>query len=85
MQVHYSSDGETPRFFSLEDLISNFKENGVFLTVYRTNEADMRDELATRGWYEGNHNFGRFLVINLDKMNLMSRPADYHKMAKLGR
>jgi hypothetical protein len=71
MQVHYSSDGEGRGVMPLDDLIGNFDCNDGW--QFRHNEADMRDELETRGWYEGTHDFGRYLVLNLDKLGLQPK------------
>jgi hypothetical protein len=79
MRVYYAGDGEHPRTMSLGELVATFKRTGVFATTYRTNEADMRNELDSRGWYEGNHDHGRFIVLNLAKMSLDLRdPAMDH-------
>jgi hypothetical protein len=71
MQIHYSSDGEQTAIMSLDQLIANFNETGGW--QFHHNEQDMRDELGSRGWYEGMHDCGRYLVLNLDRLNLQKR------------
>lgn len=68
MQVFYASDSEYSGTMPLETLIGDFNENDGWYA--RHNETDMRDELNSRGWYEGLHVGGRYLVLNLDKLQL---------------
>jgi hypothetical protein len=68
MWVQYQSDGEQIGVMTLADLIANFDANGGW--QHRHNETDMRAELEARGWYEGEHDFGRYLVLNLKKLGL---------------
>lgn len=68
MRVHYSSDGEIHAIMELDELVTRFDQNGGW--KFRHNETDMRDELSSRGWYEGLHECGRYLVLNIDKLGL---------------
>jgi hypothetical protein len=70
MNIFYTSDGEQPCTMQLDTLIANFDESDLCGWKYRHNETDMRNELASRGWYEGEHDFGRYLVLNIDKFGL---------------
>jgi hypothetical protein len=75
MNVLFSSDRDgEPTFTKLEPLITEMTNNGSFETAYtRANETDLRNELASRGWYEGNNDYGRYLVLNLDMMGLRKK------------
>lgn len=75
MNVLFSTDrDDEPTFTKLESLVNELNSNGSFHTTYaRANETDMRDELASRGWYEGNNDFGRYLVLNLDMLGLRAK------------
>lgn len=77
MQILYQGDNEPKTIMELETLIRNFDQTGGW--KFRHNEDDMRYELASRGWYEGLHDNGHYIVLNLDALELMPRPADYHK------
>jgi hypothetical protein len=70
-KVFYTSDGEKSGSMYLEDLLNNFDANGGWYGGY--NKEDMKDELFSRGWYEGLQECGHYLVINLDKFNLAER------------
>lgn len=72
MMVLYTSDGEQPAVMALNKLVANFNENGGWHN--RCNETDLINELASRGWYEGDHECGHYLVLNLDKFNLEHKP-----------
>jgi hypothetical protein len=71
MNIRYVSDGELSLTTTLEKLIANLNQNGGW--KYRHNAIDMRDELNSRGWYEGAHEFGHYLVLNLNKLGLEVR------------
>jgi hypothetical protein len=68
LEVLYTSDNESPIVMSIDVLIKNFDANRGW--KYAHNEEDMRYELSSRGWYEGLHENGRYLVVNLVKMGL---------------
>lgn len=72
MRVHFKRDNEAATVIALDQLIANFYQTGGW--QFRHNETDMRDDLAGRGWYEGAHDTGRYLVINLDLMQLEPHP-----------
>jgi hypothetical protein len=69
MRVLYVSDGEPATIMPLETLVKNFNASRT-----RVIEEDLRHELAERGWFEGTHEFGRFLIVNLDRMQLEPHP-----------
>lgn len=75
--VLYISDGEYTTFLPLNDLISNFDRNGGWHD--RCNAEDMRDEVFGRGWYEGTHEFGRYLVLAVDKIKQASNFPHYFR------
>jgi hypothetical protein len=73
MRVFYTSDGEESGVMTLADLIANFTEGGAWHgpNVPRDHTPeDMTRELRERGWYSGNHDFGQYLVLNLEKLQL---------------
>ncbi|BBZ93049.1 hypothetical protein BRDID11004_60530 [Bradyrhizobium diazoefficiens] len=72
MRVLYACDNEGPAIMLLSQLIANFDANGGW--QYRASAEDMRDELESRGWFEGMHINGRYLVLSLDKMQLEPHP-----------
>lgn len=72
MWIQYASDGEQTGTMLLDDLIANFNENGGW--QFGHNETDMRDAMTGRGWYEGVHEYGHYLVLNLDMLQLQAIP-----------
>src|SRR5262245_61843171 len=68
MQILYTCDGEGTGIMDLDQLIANFTDNDGWFA--RHNAEDMRDELQSRGWYEGLHDNGHYLVLNLAKLGL---------------
>jgi len=75
--VLYMADGEHTTFLPLGDLIRNFNENGGWHD--RCNAEDMRDEIFGRGWYEGSHTFGRYLVVDVAKINAATNLPHYFR------
>jgi hypothetical protein len=71
MRVYYTSDNAKPITMSLEMLIRNFNDNDGWFA--RHSAEDMTEELTSRGWYEGLHINGHYLVLNLDKLQLEPR------------
>jgi hypothetical protein len=69
VNVVYKSDNEAECIIHLTDLLAKFRAYGV--KVY---EDDMRADLASRGWYEGSHDDGRYIVINLAKFDQVIQP-----------
>jgi hypothetical protein len=55
----------------LDSLISNMEASDAF--EHGSNSIDMREQLESRGWYEGTHGTGRYLVVNLDRLELQSK------------
>jgi hypothetical protein len=72
MRVLYTSDNEPRTEMQLDVLIRNFNMTGGW--QFRHNEADMRHELESRGWYEGLHDCGHYLVLNLSKLGVEPIP-----------
>jgi hypothetical protein len=73
VRVLYISDNEPATVMWLESLIANFSASGGW--QYRHNETDLRNELESRGGYEGLHDHGHYLVLAIDKMHLEPHPA----------
>ena len=55
----------------LDELVMNLSASDAW--QHGCNELDMRQELASRGWYEGTCDFGHYLVLNLERMQLEYR------------
>jgi hypothetical protein len=72
MQILYTSDGEPTTIMSLDTLIANFNDTSGW--QYRHNEEDMRFELDSRGWYEGLHECGKYLVLSRRSRYVRHRP-----------
>jgi hypothetical protein len=72
MRVLYAGDNDGPAIMKLNQLVANFDASDGW--YQRHNETDMRDELASRGWYEGLHINGHYLVLAIDKMHLEPHP-----------
>jgi hypothetical protein len=68
MEVHYMSDGEQNGIMKLDDLLANFRK-----TEVKFWEDDIRNDLHFRGWYEGTHDNGRYLILNIDKTDLQPK------------
>jgi hypothetical protein len=68
MLIHYMSDGEDNAIMDLDDVLANFRDSGT-----KFYEDDIRAELASRGWYEGTHECGRYLILNIDKTELQPK------------
>ncbi|KRR21687.1 hypothetical protein CQ13_06450 [Bradyrhizobium retamae] len=64
-RVDYASDNEAGADMALGELIRNFHATGGF--QFGHNESDLRHGIASRGWYEGLHRNGRYLVLNVQK------------------
>lgn len=72
MRVLFKDDTIGPAIMMLSKLISNF--NATDSWQYRASEQDMRDELESRGWYDGLRDGGHYLVVAIDKMRLEPHP-----------
>jgi hypothetical protein len=72
MRVLYACDNEGPSIMMLSQLIANFDASGGW--YQRHSEQDMRAEMESRGWYEGLHINGHYLVLAIDKMHLEPHP-----------
>jgi hypothetical protein len=90
MLIFYRSDNEPNTVFELDDLFANFRDSET-----KHCEEDIRDELDGRGWYEGLHEDGRYIILNLDRLELTVKPASrlsqetdrnavFHEMRSLG-
>lgn len=81
-RILYTGDNEGPAVMRLQVLIDSFNEIGGW--KFRHNETDMRYELDSRGYYEGLHDNGHYLAINIDKLGLepgpglLDRPGGVH-------
>jgi hypothetical protein len=62
MIVLYTCDNEGPTLMQLDTLLRNFTETDA-LERHLTVE-EIRGELETRGWFEGLHDNGRYLIVN---------------------
>jgi hypothetical protein len=86
MWIQYQSDREKhPRVMTYAEFVAFFDEatwkpggNGGW--QFHHSEADMRLELESRGWYEGHNDFGRYLVLNLEKLQLQAGLARKQKV-----
>ncbi|SIO50051.1 hypothetical protein SAMN05443247_06618 [Bradyrhizobium erythrophlei] len=72
MRVLYTGDNEGPSIMMLSTLIANFNASGGW--YQRHSEEDMRLELESRGWYEGLHINGHYLVLDIDHVHLEPHP-----------
>ena len=68
MNILYTSAGEMTGEMTLDELLSNFRENEV-----KHWPEDIKNDLDGRGWYEGTHDYGRYLILNLAKLSLEVR------------
>jgi hypothetical protein len=69
MLIFYRSDNEPNTVFTLDDLLANFRDSET-----KHYEDDIRDALDSRGWYEGTHDDGRYIILNLDRLELTAKP-----------
>jgi hypothetical protein len=72
MNVIYTSDNERPTLMPLDTLIANFNVSGGW--CYHASAEDMRQELESRGWYEGVHDNGHYLVLVPRKLGVEPLP-----------
>jgi hypothetical protein len=72
MKIHYSGDNEGPALMTLSELIANFDMSGGWYD--RMSPEHMRDELDSRGWCEGLHDNGHYLVLNMERLKLCPTP-----------
>ena len=59
----------------LWELFSNFGESDGW--KYRHNPEDALTDLAGRGWYEGQHDNGRYIILNPRKLRVVPHPELY--------
>lgn len=75
MRVQITDDwappGQRSNLSDLDMLLSNITASDGWNSS--RDPIDMENELTSRGWYEGTCEFGRYLVINLDKLGLASQ------------
>jgi hypothetical protein len=69
MLIFYRSDNEPNTVFTLDDLLANFRHSET-----KHYEDDIRDALDSRGWYEGTHDDGRYIILNLNHLQLEPHP-----------
>lgn len=81
MNILYTSDNEAPTLMTLDALLASFT---VSAKMSKTDKwfypDDIRDDLDGRGWYESVHDDGRFLILNLDKLQLTPTPEGWDGM-----
>jgi len=65
MMVLYTCDNEGPAVMSLATLLRNFETTNALEKHLTADE--VRYELDSRGWFEGLHDNGRYLILNLDR------------------
>lgn len=86
MWIQYASDGEYTALMELHELIENFDLTNAWHNSFsgdQSHKEDMRRELEERGWYTGYHDFGHYIVLNLDKLQLTSRLQPYESREAL--
>lgn len=86
MMVLYTGHNEGPALMDLETLVQNFDQNGGWYPPGRRAAIleDMRCDLQGVGWFEGLHDNGRYLVLNLVKLQLTSTADEGHsRLAEL--
>jgi hypothetical protein len=66
MMILYTCDNEGPAVMSLNTLLRNF-ETTQALEKHLT-PAEIRYELESRGWFEGLHDNGRYLILNMERV-----------------
>lgn len=76
MRVLYMGDNEGPAIMLLSTLIANFNASGGWYD--RQSEENLRQEMESRGWCEGLHINGHYLVLDLDHAKLEPHPDHPH-------
>jgi hypothetical protein len=76
MRVLYMGDNEGPAIMMLNQLIANFNASRSWYG--RDSEENLRLELESRGWCEGLHINGHYLVLDLEHAHLMPHPDHPH-------
>lgn len=61
MMILYTGDNEGPVIMDFDQLVDNFH-----MTEAGVDCDDMRHDVEERGWFQGSHDNGGFLVLNLD-------------------
>ena len=72
MRVLYTGDNEGPAVMMLSQLVANFNASGGWHQRYT--EENMRSEMESRGWYEGLHINGHYLILDIDHVHLEPHP-----------
>jgi hypothetical protein len=78
MSVFYTSDGEQDGMMPLDELLRNFAVSG----GDPVNVVDLVEDLESRGWHTGRHEFGQFLVLSFEKFALMPDALDAYYAAR---
>jgi hypothetical protein len=76
MRVLYMSDNEGPAIMMLNKLIANFHASRSWQG--HESEENLRLEMESRGWCEGLHIDGHYLVLDLEHAHLMPHPDHPH-------
>jgi hypothetical protein len=66
MKLLYMKDGDASEVIALADLAARFDEGGLW--ERHLDVAGLREELESRGWFEGIHPNGHWLAIRMDKL-----------------
>jgi hypothetical protein len=81
VNVIYVSDNESVTLLPLEMLIANFDMSGGWYD--RMSAEHMRGELESRGWCEGLHSDGHYLVFDPNKLGVEPSPATHDAYKRL--
>ncbi|TYL70957.1 hypothetical protein [Bradyrhizobium cytisi] len=76
MRVLYMGDNEGPAIMWLNQLIANFNASKSWQG--HESEENLRQEMESRGWCEGLHINGHYLVLDLEHAHLMPHPDHPH-------
>jgi hypothetical protein len=80
MRVLYMGDNEGPAIMMLNQLIANFNASSSWYG--RDSEENLRLEMESRGWCEGLHINGHYLVLDLEHAHLVPHPDHPHNEAE---
>lgn len=77
MLIIYKSPNEATTLMQLDTLLANFRMSGV-----KHWEDDIRDQLDGLGWYEGMHDYGRYIIIDPRKLGCEPLPTMHDAYAE---
>jgi hypothetical protein len=85
MQVAYISDEADPCVMPLQELLDNFEASDAYKGMRFVGPQDIVDEVCDgRGWFDGIHDNGAFLILNIAKAGLCPTPEAYDRMQAQG-